>query len=104
MFDFLYTIKGPDFLPLFLFWWLVTRIAVAIARSTEHDSAATTFIGLCTFEALGVARIVVGSAHGMHKWDFLLMMMLAGGATFLIRSDHFNSTGIGGSGTSSCSS
>jgi len=103
MLDFLHTVKGPDFLFLFILWFLILRVTVGILRNRGYDNPLTTFLGVGLFEALAIARIVVGSAHGMHKWDFLLTMMVIGGFLFFIRLDQINYTGTGGSG-SSCSS
>jgi hypothetical protein len=91
MFDFLHTMKGPDFLWLFVGWFVAVRLTVAGLRAGGFDTAATTFLGLLCFEALGFARIVVGSSHGLHKWEFLYLLMFVGGVIFFVRARHLNS-------------
>jgi hypothetical protein len=95
--DFLHTMKGPDFLGLFFVWFLVTFLTVVTLRAAGYDDYRVTAAGLACFEALGVARIVVGSFHGMGKWGFLIAMMGIGALCFFIRAKHFEGTG-GGSG------
>ena len=103
-FSFLTTLKGPEFLALFAGWFVLTFLTVLVLRWRGYDTPFTTIIGLICFELLGVARIVDGSAHGMHKWDLLILMMVVGGFGFFIRVKNFNrSDGSRGSSWSSCS-
>ncbi len=88
--------KGPDFLGLFFVWFLVTLLTVIALRAAGYDEYRVTFTGLVCFEALGVARIVVGSFHGMERWGFLIAMMCIGALCFFIRAKHFE--GMGGNG------
>src|SRR5262245_12946992 len=76
---FLYTMPGPDFLLLYLVWFLVLWVTVLLVRHAGFDTPLTTIGGLLAFEGLGAARYFVGSAHGMHKWTFLFLMMIVGG-------------------------
>ena len=100
IFSFLHTMKGPEFLGLFAGWFAVTFVTVLILRSCGRDTPLTTIVGLGCFELLGVARILVGSARGMHRWEFLFVMMVFGGVVFFLRAEHFESSrGLGGSST-----
>lgn len=104
-FDFLHTMRGPDFLLLYAVWFLVTFGSVLLFRWRGHDTPLTTAIGLAVYELLGVVRIISGSAHGMHKWEFLIAMMFVGAIIFLIRVEFNQSNGSGGSWWSrNCSS
>src|SRR6185312_9203291 len=93
IFDFLHTMSGEDFLGLYVVWFLITWISVFILRIKGFDTPITTIVGLVLFEALGVIRFVVGSAYGMHKWDYMIAMMIAGGLLFVIRAKHFQGPG-----------
>ena len=96
--SFLTTMEGPEFLALFAGWFVLTFVTVLVLRWRGYDTPFTTIIGLICFELPGVARIVDGSAHGMHKWVILILMMVVGGLGFLIRMKNFNrSDGSGGS-------
>lgn len=105
--SFLHTMRGPDFLVLFAVWFLITFCGVWLFRCRDRDTPVTTLLGLACFEALGIARIMDGSAHGMHNWAFLILMMIIGGLIFFLRAEHFQNDGSNGScsgGSSSCSS
>ena len=97
---FLHTMRGPDFLLLFGVWFLVTFGGVLLFRWRGQDTPFTTITGLAGYELLGIVRIIDGSAHGMHNWGFLILMMIIGGIIFLIRAEHFENTGNDGSGGS----
>jgi len=101
--DFLHTTKGPDFLAVFFGWLIVVRGVVGILRRRGFDNWGTTIVGLLCFEALGVARILIGTFHGMHKWDFLILMMMFGSLCFIIRAKHFPRSNDPSGGSSSCS-
>lgn len=96
--DFLHTMKGPDFLELFFVWFLVTFLTLVALRRVGYDDIRVTVTCLTCFEVLGVARIVVGSFHGMEKWGFLIAMMGIGALFFFIRAKHFEGMGGGGGG------
>jgi hypothetical protein len=110
IFSFLHTMRGPDFLLLYFVWFIVTFGGVLLLRWNGHDSPLTTVAGLLLYELLGVLRIISGSAHGMHKWEFLILMMVIGAVVFVVRIKLNQSSGDGGhwwsssSGGSSCSS
>ena len=97
--SFLHTMPGPDFLALYVFWFLFTWIGMLIFRHKVLDSPITTITGFGLFEGLGVARYIVGSEYGMHNWDHLIAMMVVGAVFFVVRSEHMK-TGSSGSGGS----
>jgi len=99
--DFLESVRGPEFLGLYLGWFVVTWIGMMIVRHNVADNAITSLTGLVLFEALGVARYVIGSRHGMQNWEFLFVMMIVGAIFFLARAKNFSS-GSGGFWTGSC--
>ena len=82
IFSFLHTMEGPEFLGLYLVWFAVVFVTVLILRWRGRDSPVTTVVGVACFELLGVARMIVGSAHGLHQWEFLIVMMILGGLAF----------------------
>src|SRR5256885_17097414 len=87
------TMKGPDFLTLYLVWFLAIWIGVLILRKHGFDTPSTTIAGVVLFEALGAVRYVVGSAHGMHNWLFLGLMMGGGVFFFVLRAHYFVPSG-----------
>jgi hypothetical protein len=108
--DLLGTMNGPDFLVVYAAWFALTFGAVFLIRLMYVDDASAAVndfrdifisgIGAVFFLGLGMARFVVGSAHGMRQWDHLYLMMLAGGVCFLLRAHLLSPY----SGTGSCSS
>ena len=98
LFDFLHTMPGEDFLLLCVVWLLVIWLMVLFLRAKDFDTPITTAAGLILFEGLGLARLVVGSAYGMHRWGFMIVMMI-GGSFFLhpARREHFRAKGGRGS-------
>lgn len=108
-FDFLHTMKGPEFLFVYGFWFVAVFVVVLALRTMGHDTPLVSGLGLVAFEILGVARYLVGSAHGMHRWDFLGMMMLVGGCCFVFRAESLpgshrsGGSCSGGFSASSCS-
>ncbi len=79
------TLRGPEFLLVYGFWFLACWSGLLFLRSCGLDRPLTTVLVLASFEALGVARFLVGSAAGMHRWTFLFLMMGIGALFFLIR-------------------
>lgn len=108
-FDFLHTMRGPEFLFVYAFWFAAVFVVVLALRKMGHDTPIVSGLGLVAFELLGVTRYLVGSAHGMHRWDMLWMMMFVGGCCFVFRAESFNGSGRsggscgGGFSISSCS-
>jgi hypothetical protein len=100
---FLYAMDGPHFLMLYLVWFLVLWVGVLVLRSKNFDSPLTTVGGLALYEGLGVARYLLGSAHGLQKWDYLIAMMGFGFFFFVLRGHHFEQGGSsGGCGGGGC--
>ena len=89
--NFLETMRGPEFLAVYGGWFVVTWIGMLIVRHKVSDGWWTTLGGLLAFESVGFARYLIGTAHGLHKWDFLFLMMIVGALFFLARTDHFSS-------------
>jgi uncharacterized membrane protein YgcG len=106
VFDFLQNMPGEEFLVFYGLWLLALWVTVLILRSKGLDTALLTVSAIASFEIPGIIRYFVGSAHGMHKWGFMFIMMVAGTLAFILRAHHFDNMGGGGwsSGCSSCSS
>jgi uncharacterized membrane protein YgcG len=103
-YGFLYTMRGPDFLWLYFVWFIVSFGVVLLTRWRGNDSPWVTAFGVLAYEGLGLLRIVVGSMHDLHRWTFLILMMILGGLIFFIRVEFTRSGGDGGTWWgSSCS-
>jgi hypothetical protein len=102
--ELLYTVRGPEFLKWFVAWFVVLRLAVGLIRYLGFDNLFTTLVGIIVFEWLGLARMAIGMAHGMHKWDFLIAIMVFGAVAFTARADQFQASGSSRRWGGSCSS
>ena len=100
--DFLETMRGHPFLLVYLGWFLVTWIGMLVVRYKVADTIWTSIGGLLAFESLGGVRYLIGSADGMHQWEFMFMMMIIGGVFFLARVDNSASGSNGGWSGSGC--
>ena len=101
-FSFFYTATAAEFLSGYLLWFVFLFVGSrAIQKGKADDHPLPTFAGLFLFESVGLLRIVIGSSHGMHKWDFLIVMMILGGVMFFSR---FEKTGGSSGSSSGCSS
>jgi uncharacterized membrane protein YgcG len=85
MFDFLGTMKGPEFLGLFIFWFFLMWGSLLFLRYRGFDTPVVTVGCLLIFEGLGVARIWIGSEAELHHWTILIVMMFIGPWFFVIR-------------------
>jgi uncharacterized membrane protein YgcG len=103
VFSFMHTMRGPEFLVFYGIWFFIVFVAVWIARKCDRDTPLITVAGLCAFELPGIVRIIIGSQHGMHRWWFLVILMILGFIAFLLRAEHFDGLGSGNC-NSSCSS
>jgi hypothetical protein len=92
LFDFLHTMKGPEFLQLFIVWFVIVRVGVAILRARLGNLAWITAGGLVLFEGLGAFRYYVGSAQGMHMWGNLGAVMVIGFVLICMTADSFSSS------------
>jgi len=116
--NFLYTMKGPDFLVIYLGWFFALFTGVVILRALGFGNWRTTLGGLFLYEGLGIARYIAASSMGMHKFEFLFMGMFfgmfffifrfktatgdnQGGGVFWVESNG-GGGGSGGCGSSSC--
>jgi uncharacterized membrane protein YgcG len=102
---FLHTMKGPQFLIVYVLWFWLLFGALWILRRRGFERPFVDFIAALLFIGLGVARIIIGSAYGLHKFELLILLMIVG-TIFL--SSRLDRTGGGKSGSSnwwsSCSS
>src|SRR5262245_11011055 len=100
--NFLQTMRGPEFLALYAVWFVLTFGGMFIVRHIVSDTIWTSLAGLLVFEGLGLARYLVGSAHGMQNWEFLFAMMFIGALFFLVRAQHMKSNSDGSWWGGSC--
>lgn len=81
-----YPMSGPEFLLfyviIFLFTWLGS---LALRSALAQYGQLVTVVGLLVFESVGAARIATGLFRDMHKFGFLVLMMIMGGFFFFIR-------------------
>jgi hypothetical protein len=91
--------NGPVFLVLYAVVGVLLLGATWIVRLQYREQGPAMLIGFLSFEAIGVLRYFMGSAHGMHKWTYMGVMMLVGGLLFFVSASV--RSGYGGSG--SCS-
>ncbi|MDB6108673.1 MAG: hypothetical protein JWR69_423 [Pedosphaera sp.] len=98
------TLSGPDFLVFYGVWLLTLWVAVLILRAKGFDMPVTTLGGWALFEGVGLLRYMIGSAQGMNRWGFMMIMMAVGTLFFILRAHHFENMGGGDGGGSSCSS
>jgi hypothetical protein len=80
------TLRGPEFLVVYAVWFFVCWSGLLFLRSCGLDRPLTTILALALFEALGLARFLIGSAMGLHRWTFLFLMMGIGALFFLTRA------------------
>lgn len=97
-FSFFHTAKGPEFLFGYAIWFGVLFLGSLAIRKDGARHPAASIAACFLYEIVGVIRIVDGSAHGMHKWNFLIIMMVFGAVFFFVRFDK-----TGGSSDSSSS-
>src|SRR5579872_2974500 len=69
---------GPSFLLVYVVWLLVLWLGVILLRACNYDTPLVSVTGLVLFEGGGVLRYFIGSAHGMHRWGFMIALMLVG--------------------------
>jgi len=104
-------LKGQAFLAFYLVLFFVTLFGGGIARAKLKQVPGVGVLALVLFEAVGVIRIITGLEKGMHKFGFLLAIMIVGGFVFVFKflsrsagsgrdggSDFFFIGGCGGCG------
>jgi len=74
---------GPSFLVYYGVCFVLLLVATWVLRLVWRDNWWLNFAALVVFEALGVHRYLTGTAQGMSKWGFLILMMVFGGLAFL---------------------
>ncbi|HEY5704112.1 MAG TPA: hypothetical protein VIS96_00895 [Terrimicrobiaceae bacterium] len=104
IFDFLGTMKGPEFVALYVVWFLLLFGAVLLLRRWGFDTRVTTLTGFVLFEGLGVARYLIGSANGMQNWGFMAPMMIVGGVMFFTRGSSSNGGALSSDSGGGCGS
>ncbi|MFM8471781.1 MAG: hypothetical protein ACKODH_17765, partial [Limisphaerales bacterium] len=104
-FEFFHTATGPEFLGGYLLWFIVLFAGSRVLQTGKKRQPLPSLAGLLLFEAVGLIRIIVGSSHGMHNWNFLILMMITGGMLFFARFENpGGSSGSSSGWSSSCSS
>jgi len=104
IFDFLWTMKGPEFLVLYFVWFLLLYGAVFFLRRWGLDTRVTTYAGLIPFVAVGVARFYLGSGQGMENFGGLVAMMVLGYVAFHVRRSDSDRGGFYFEGGGGCGS
>ncbi len=92
--------KGPGFLGFYFVVWLVTFFGSLVLRRYPWFSHSGS-VALVVFEGLGVSRLITGLQAGMHRFEYLILMMFIGGWFYLLRSDIEGDGGPGGGSSSS---
>ena len=95
---------GPAFLVYFGGILICGLILCAVLRANWGDQRVITLCGFLVYEGIGTVRLFWGVAHGMHKFDIMLAMMIFGGFLFFARASTLSNMNSSGSGcSSSCS-
>lgn len=104
--------RGPAFLGLYLVTFAATFGAATLLRHAWRDTWVLSVAGFVAFEMIGLIRMADGLSRGMHKFQFLALMMIVGGLAFFVRAKedgsghglfgHCGGGHGGGCGTSSC--
>jgi len=94
------TLKGPDFLEFYFIVFIAILVILIVLRKLWEDSKHLSVIALLVFESIGLVRFIDASAAGMHKFQFMFIMMGVGGVLFFLRAHHMNNV----SWSSDCSS
>lgn len=95
-------LNGPDFLFFYFFLFIGIWLSTAVMRKIWEDSMHVTLIALLLFEGIGLIRFFDASAAGMHKFNFMFIMMAIGAVLLFSRYDHSGSSNW--SDSSGCSS
>lgn len=78
-------LNGPDFLVFYLVLFFVTLFGGGIVRAKLKQVPGVGVLALVLFEAVGVIRIITGLEKGMHKFGFLIGLMIVGGFVFVFK-------------------
>lgn len=78
-------LNGPDFLVFYPVLFFVTLFGGGIARAKLKQVPGIGLLAWVLFEAVGVIRIITAMEKGMHKFGFLIAMMIVGGIVFLFK-------------------
>jgi hypothetical protein len=93
------TLKGPLFALSYLFLLMFLLFATVTVRMAT-ESSVPTWIGLLIFESVGAARYFAGTEHGMHRWGFTTIMMLAALVLFNLKYERRSGYGSSSNGYS----
>lgn len=112
VYDFFQNTNGPDFLGYYIQWLIFLFLSLIAVRKWVSDAPGVSLGFLAVFEGSGLARIIIGSSNGLHRWGYLIALMVLGGLVMSIRIRHFTTLAQGmnrdgrssGCGTSGCSS
>jgi hypothetical protein len=93
-------LNGPDFLVFYAVLFFVTLFGGGTLRAKFRTYVpGVGVLAWLLFEAVGGIRIIVGLQKGMHKFSFLIAIMIVGGIVFLMKfSARFSGSGRGGDG------
>ena len=78
--------SGIKYLFFYGLTFFVLLISSLFIRSGFVDLYIISVVHFLVFEAIGAARLHYGLTHDMHRFAFLIIMMLLGGACFFLRS------------------
>lgn len=98
--SFLYMVDldGPAFLDFYLNVFLATFIGSTALRLLLDDKWRCSLVGFAAFEGVGVIRLLTGLNAGMHRFGFMIAMMVGCGFIFFMRAkENGRGYGIGGS-------
>lgn len=100
---YMFTLKGPDFIVFYLLLLGGIWLAVLGAKAALNREWLPRIAGLIAFEGVGAIRLVTGLMAGMHTFDLLLIMMLMGGCSFLLKAQEGGGDSSGWGVGSACS-
>lgn len=89
-------LEGPDLLAFYVVTLIVTLIGSTLVRRWWQDIWAVSITGCVLYETVGVIRYVTGRMAGMHRFDFLFLMMTIRGLLFFLRAKDDGGYGVGG--------
>ena len=78
--------NGIQFLLFYGTTFFVLIASAYIIRHGVDDRYIVSVIHFLVFEAIGFARLHYGLTHGMHRFSYLIIMMILGGACFFLRA------------------
>ncbi len=96
---------GPDFLFVFGCVGALALLISWVIRMAWRDEWIVRVLALVLFEALGVARLLCSDHPGVKRYEYLIVMMIAGLFVFLVRVERdYSRRSWGSTSWWSCSS